>query len=277
MAIDLDAVREEIKNNEVIYFPSSFNHLKDHCGFRPGILHVLIGPKGGGKSSLIKSWLLELLSQKRRVFLHLSEESTKQYLMAVVKALDSNVKNHDAIEEATQGLVVQSENSFDNQYQQKEMISSLEYDLRSAEAEILFIDNFTTSVMSRQGIGAEAEEITKLRALAEKLNIPVIIIAHTSKDYRNKEIAIGENVRGNMTISNTGAIIYTINSKLDHPEQPTVVLVDKSRYHSKAHKSYYRIQFDKTDGIYYQDTKISLETANNYWKEKKERKWAPKI
>jgi archaellum biogenesis ATPase FlaH len=272
LSTEIDDILEAQTEIDTVYFKSNFKHLQDHNGHRPGELAALIGSKGSGKSTLLRSWILETLLLKKKTFLHLSEEVAPKYLMPIGKALIGVLKNKEAAQDHLNYLHTQSEKHFDNQYEQTEMITGLEYRIREFGAELVIIDNFTTSVMSRQGVSKEAEYAQKLTFLAEKLNVPIIVVCHTTKAFKNTGIASGEDIRGNASMANTAGIVYTVNSKLDSTEKPSFILVDKSRYHGKAHKSIYRLQYDATDRVFYQDIKSDYETASGFWKAKKERK-----
>jgi len=272
LKIDPDAILEASEGFDKVVFASNFNHLKDHNGFRCGELHNLIGPKGGGKSSLVRTWLLECLLQKKRVLLHLSEETPEKYLVPIFRALKNVLKDEIKARDYLSQVYVQSEKSFDNQYQKIELVNAIEYRARETGADIIFHDNFTTSIMSLQGVAKEAEYAHKMSHLAEKLNKPMIVLSHTAKQFKNTTFATGEDVRGNATLPNTASVVYVINSLLSHPEKPSFVLIDKSRYHSKANKQVYRIQYDLKDGIFYSDARSSFQAMADYWKVKKERR-----
>jgi len=272
LKIDPDAILEASEGFDKVGFKSNFSHLMDHNGFRCGELHNLIGPKGGGKSSLVRTWLLETLLQGKKPFLHLSEETPEKYLVPIYRALRNVLKDDFKAKDFLNNISVQSEKSFDNQYQKIELVDKLEYRVRETGSDIVFHDNFTTSIMSLQGVSKEAEYAHKMSHLAEKLNKPIIVLSHTAKQFKNTTYATGEDVRGNATLPNTASVVYVINSLLSHPEKPSFVLVDKSRYHSKANKQVYRIQYDSKDGIFYSDARSSFQAMADYWKVKKERR-----
>ena len=46
------------------YHDSQFEFLKIHNGFRPGELHMVIAPMGGGKSTLIRTMIYDQLKFK---------------------------------------------------------------------------------------------------------------------------------------------------------------------------------------------------------------------
>src|SRR5688500_17169047 len=97
MIINLEeSKKRNIERKKIIHFPSTLNHLRDHNGFRPGELHSLVGVKGGGKSTVFRSWICECLHNEKRVFVRLSEEKSQDYLDEIVENL-GRVMNVDGL------------------------------------------------------------------------------------------------------------------------------------------------------------------------------------
>lgn len=233
-----------------IHFPSALNHLRDHNGFRPEELHVLIGPKGGGKSSLFRTWIAECLFNEKRVYTRLSEERAQAYQDEIVVNLAKGMPNVDGLE----SLKIDSEMDM-TEGKGAEYFDDLTLRIRNFAADILFFDNFTTSELSEGNIGLQGKNARALRMMALKLKIPVIVACHTEKGFKSGSIATGDNARGNMTLSNMAAYIYSIN--VVQKNKPAVLFVDKARHHTESNKSLYLVDFEPKVGLYIGDKKSS--------------------
>lgn len=253
----------ERKNN--IFFPSTLNHLRDHNGFRPGELHMLVGVKGGGKSSLFRSWIAEALFNFKRVYLRLSEEKAQDYQDEIIENLARASFKVDGMDN------LKTDSELDLRYDEhgNQYFDDLRINLRNFAADILFFDNFTTSELTDCNIQIQGKNAKALRNLAQKLRIPVIVATHTSKGFKGTSIASGDDSRGNMTLANTAAYIYSINVIFDHPKKPTILYVDKARHHSNSNKALYELNFNAKTGLFVGDEKTSRSQVTNYLKDAK--------
>jgi len=247
-----ESKKRNIERKELIYFPSSMNHLRDHNGFRPGELHVLVGVRGGGKSTLFRTWICECLSQGKRVFVRLSEEKSRDYQDEVVESM-GRVMDVDGMD----NLKTDSELELKFDQHGAQYFDDLRILVMNFRADILFFDNFTTSELSDGNVMLQGKNAKFLRNIAQKLNIPVVVASHTSKGFKSNVIATGDDSRGNMTLVNTAAYVYSVNVFFSHPQKPTIVLVDKARHHSISNKSLYGLTFEPRLGLYVKDEKCS--------------------
>jgi energy-coupling factor transporter ATP-binding protein EcfA2 len=251
--IDFDEAKARlaVKKNH-IEFPTNMNHLRDHSGFRPGEMHILIGVKGGGKSSLFRSWIAECLFHSKRVYIRLSEESSQDYMDEIVVNL-GRVMDVNGLET----LTVDSEKELKYDQTGNQYFDDLRIRLKTARAEIFFFDNFTTSELSDCNVMIQGKNAKALRDLSSRLGIPFIVASHTGKGFKGTTIATGDDARGNMTLVNTAPYVYSVNIFHEKPNSPTVLFVDKARHHSKSNKSFYQLTYNHETGLYIQDRKLS--------------------
>jgi hypothetical protein len=214
-------------------------------------MHLLVGTKGSGKSSLFRTWIAEALASGKNVFIRLSEDKTSDYTDELATFF-----NEEAFH-LFKNLTIESEMDLTDSEKQ-DYFADLEMKVKNAGADVIFFDNFTTSAISRKGIAAEADSAVKLRMLADKLEIPLVVAAHTEKGFKGNSVASGDNVRGNQTIANVAAYIYGITVFFNHPDKPTVIFTDKARHHSDSNKKYYRIEFNKSMNTYIKDWSLSI-------------------
>lgn len=253
MVLDLEQSKQ--RNDErkkFIHFPTNLVHLRDHNGFRPGELHTLIGVKGGGKSTIFRTWISECLFHGKRVFIRLSEEKSRDYQDDIVENLGRVIDVN-----GLDSLKIDSELELTYDQHGSQYFDDLRITLLNFKADILFFDNFTTSELSDGNVSLQGKNAKALRNIAQKLNIPVIVASHTSKGFKGNTIATGDDARGNMTLVNTAAYVYTINVLFNHPQKPTVLYIDKARHHSESNKNFYGLDYKKEFGLFVADRKLS--------------------
>jgi energy-coupling factor transporter ATP-binding protein EcfA2 len=233
-------------------FPTQYCHLGDHFGFRPGELHALIGPKGGSKSTLFRTWIAECVFHKKNVYCRLSEERSIDYQDEIVERLSQVLPDVDGLP----NLMIDSEMELMYDQHGAQYFDDLKIQLRNFRADILFLDNFTTSELSDCNVQIQGQNAKKLRFLAEKLRIPVVVATHTVKGFKSNSIASGDDSRGSMTLVNTAAYVYSINVFFEHPQRPAILFTDKARHHSEANKKHYLLNYNEKLGFYSSDKRI---------------------
>lgn len=238
MSVYTEAEQRVKDNIETRHFRSRFKHLQSHNGFRPGELHTFIAEKGGGKSTLMRAWIIDCLLDGKKVFLRLSEEKSQVYRDSIILGM-----GHDA-EKYIDNLIIDSENELSRSVLGEHYMDELTKKIIVKAPDIFVLDNFTTSVLSRANPAKQEEFASDLRQIAMDQNIAVIVAAHTEKGFNKKRgIVTGDNIRGNMTLSNTAAYIYTLTIFHDLPEKPSLLLIDKARYHSQANKKLFLLEY----------------------------------
>lgn len=252
-----ESKKRNAERKAFITFPSNMMHLKDHNGFRPSELHALVGVKGGGKSTIFRTWISECLFHEKRVYVRLSEEKSQDYQDEIIETL-GRVMPVDGL----MSLKIDSELELSHDQHGAQYFDDLTVRLRAFKADILFFDNFTTSELSDCPVTLQGQNAKKLRNLSIKLKIPIVVATHTIKGFKANTIASGDDSRGSMTLVNTAAYVYTINVIFGHQQKPTILFVDKARHHSDSNKSYYRLEYNKTLGLFVEDKKVGkLELA----------------
>ena len=264
MSIVSEAVDRNNKKKYTEHFRSKFAHLMIHNGFRPCELHTFIAEKGGGKSTLVRAWVVELLAQGKKVYIRLSEEYAQSYRDDIVTFFS------EATGEMTKNLFIDSELELPPKELGPGYMAALKARIIRSGAQILILDNFTTSDLSRTTPAAQERLAVELRRLAHDSDIPVIVVAHTEKGFdKNRGIATGDNIRGNMTLSNTAGYIYTLTVYHSLPGKPTVLFIDKARHHPEANKRIFFLTYDQQLSTYTRDCMATREDLKEIMKEAK--------
>ena len=94
---DTELMETKDRLNKKLFY-SSLHVFNDHNGLRPGELHLIVAPSGGGKSTFVRTLIFQLLTASK-VFLYLSEEARETYVHGLNEAFigavsNSSHKNH---------------------------------------------------------------------------------------------------------------------------------------------------------------------------------------
>jgi ABC-type Mn2+/Zn2+ transport system ATPase subunit len=91
--INPENFKQRKEDNETFFYQAtSFNFLDDHYGFRPGKVHMFVGPTGGGKSSLVRT-ILNKMCSSHKILCLTTEESVDD--LETTMAYAKEKINHD--------------------------------------------------------------------------------------------------------------------------------------------------------------------------------------
>lgn len=218
--------QEELRQERLSFiFNTQLEFLKSHCGYRPGKVHIILGPTGGGKSTLVKTLLVDLVMQleNRNALLILTEERVKDFHSSMSDFPCQNLK--------WLKLRIKTEKEIYDGRNPEFFIQRLSEWIEKDQTKIVFYDNITTSKYYMDKI----PEIQSIFAenlkdkLCQKFDIPFVLIAHTKPEVTvNHHKIIGpEDLRGCKSTSNLAEFLYTIQ----------VIDVEKHRFqYLKGHK-----------------------------------------
>jgi hypothetical protein len=227
-------------------FPSKFHFLKNSMGLRQGQYHLFLGETGSGKTSLIRSVMCEVCTFAQVCWLS-TEEGFEDFKwkMAGGDIDEFHKKNISFIME------------MDEYKDLKDYFSQLESFLVKSGSEALFFDNYTTSWLSRQPVWVQELAPRYILDLAKKLNIPIVVIAHTKKaSFQSvNELMDADSVRGNQTLVNRAPYLHIMQTWKDEAGRWYPLIRNrKARFHDQDRM--YALHYDGRSGEYVGDREI---------------------
>ena len=178
---------EELKflNDErnTIDFKSMFTFLSVHNGWRNGEIHTIMGVAHGGKTTFLRSLLLDVLANNlnKKIGIWLSEEKTSDLKVELSKIKKMPISYYDRIF---------CRSNLENNGE--DTLNHIRIFLEATKPDILFMDNISTWPLY-EGLkpGHQAKIIFQIKELADKLNIPIVIIVHTGSTPVTADAATG--------------------------------------------------------------------------------------
>lgn len=266
LGFDEDEISKRKLENETFYSErTGFKFHDDHFGLRPGCFHTLLGPAGKGKSTLIQSLILKW-AKTQTVLLYLTEEDRKaietKFAMMEPNPYYLSTKLHLVFE---QELMKATSPDYAEGF-----IRLLDAKLRSSAAKVLVLDNITTSAFYER-INNTMAMLSGLRHLAEKFQIPVVILCHPKKGTNeSRGLMNSDDCRGSASLGLKSDYFYILyraqqTSMSGAVMVGTFIYVEKSRYH-KNQGSVYRLDYDAGLQRYTKDNPVPFDSFKEFMK-----------
>ena len=268
----LSGIFDLLKEREKIHFYSDFKFLNAHRGHRPGNLHLYLGVAHGGKSTLIRSLILDALKRvgkDKKVLVWLSEETENDFLIEFSMAL-KGFDQKDA-EIIFKKLLIHSELSFSKHFKNETMGTKFNYfkdAINKPEVDIIFFDNITTSCFYMdQQIETQSFFIKEIKEVIGESRKPLIFVAHTGADVtENSHRLINMNdIRGCKSIINVVQYCYILQRFHINEFYFPTLRITKHRGQTVDEKMYY-ITFDKEKNLYIEDRHLDFEEMKDNFK-----------
>lgn len=238
------------KGLKQVHFASKFGFLNAHNGFRRGCMHLALGTTGGGKSTLTRSMLRDLIfnpENKIHVGIWLSEETIDDYKAQLAQGMPSHDKllNTEALSELDSPGMTE--------------LGFFEW-LEFNKPDVVIFDNITTSkfYMDKRP-DAQAAFSTKLKSITKRLNIAMVVIAHTDSNVSDSQKGIINinQIRGAKTICNLVEFAYILQRfEVGTGYFPTLRIV-KSRSQTLIH-NLYLLKYDPRLRSYTEDSPLDF-------------------
>lgn len=216
------------EESKKIHFSTNLPFLSAHKGWRRGNLHIFLGTSHGGKSTLLRTCLVDALSSnsgKTRVGLVLSEESKLDFLTEF---------NHSGkMGEILDRLFIVSEQDHPEKFSNaKDWFHQVKKMCDLGQIDILFFDNLTTAAMYEGATINDQKTICLgLKRMATTLNIPVVIVAHTGANITDSANGLIEmnDIRYSKMIVNLAQFFYIMQTFKQEDGRYTTLRITKHR------------------------------------------------
>jgi hypothetical protein len=269
---NLAGVLSLLKERETTFFYSDFNFLSAHKGHRPGNLHLYIGVAHGGKSTLIRSLILDALrkvQKNKKVVIWLSEETEQDFLIEFSMAMKF-FDQTDAIL-LYKKLRIYSEMNLSKHFKNESLTQKFNYfvnEINKEDVDIVFFDNVTTSEFYMdQDIETQSYFIKQLKEKTGAAKVPMVLVAHTGADItENSHRLISMNdIRGCKSIINLVQYCYILQRFHIADFYFPTLRITKHRGQTVENKMYY-IEFCKEKNLYIKDRAINFEEMKENFK-----------
>lgn len=241
-------------------------------GIRPRELSVFVGKQGQGKSTLCKTVAIECVISGHKVYMLLSEEDQAVYKSSMNDTLNkmTNFKAHEFVDK----IKLESMMDWGNDLLTiQNLLSRIESVINEHCPEMIIFDNFSTSFLESLSIAKQGEVIKELRNMAKIYDVAMVCVFHTAKGTdQYKKVLDGEDVRGNATATNAGSYNYIISNYKNGDVIETIVNLDKARYHSGAHKTFWKLEYHKEHEVFSSAEKVEYEYIKEIMNERNKKK-----
>ena len=217
--------------NDIVFIPTGIEHLDNSIGGIPqGMVTVITGATGCGKSTLVSQFCISALKIGKTVGIYSGE---------MIAGYVKDTMAHQCFTEeelSTVGgrceLSEKLKKKFDEEYGHKAYIfTSFNLELitqtvKARQLSLLVIDNLMTAINSTSNgdtaVGKneyqmQAQLVSKLVEMARRLNVAIILVAHSRKDNgipRANKTAVSD-ISGSADIGNLAALVIGCSRKDD--------------------------------------------------------------
>lgn len=259
--------RDEIMlRKKARHFPTHMKLLSNHNGLRRNKMHLLVAPTGVGKSTLVRTLLVDFLQNnpEMNVLLWLTEETRDDFVDEFSFALDDRT-----IEIASKRLKVISEQSMGMNETRNDVIKYVDEIVEHYDFDLIICDNITTSKLYLSATHTQQEQTASWLKNLCKNDLALFIIAHAGGSVQeNTSKLLDENdIRGNKTLPNLAEFLYIL--------QPMYVgnrlfqfLITKKHRGQQLHSKYIGVKYDKETSTFKESAFISFDEMKEIFKQR---------
>lgn len=236
--------------NDRMWIKTSYNFLMSHKGFRPGMLHGLLGLTSGGKTTMIRSLVMDFLhfsAEDDQVLLWLSEESRENYKNNISYSGFSNEEMHKKHKQVQLFSEVDS-----NKMSPQDKKKVIEDHLTHGNYKLMILDNISTSPLFGGSHKSYEAGVDWLKALAHKTNVAILIVMHTAKNTSQDKLIQPEDARNSGRLPNVCEYFYILQGFTVESQRHTFLRVAKHRNHNIV-DSLFDLQYSPKHRIFFKD------------------------
>ena len=237
-------------------WPSQFRFLNVYNGYRRGFAHVFLGNTHAGKSTLVRSLLLDAaMREDARILLYLSEESVNDFKteMAFVGKEVEFLKR----------ISIYSEQDDEPNQDLLEVMKALVYQV---EPNLVFLDNLTTCFQYNNGGPNTQGAISQgLKRMFSGEGIPWVTFLHTAKGANDpRRLVTTDDVRGVQSLVNEAQFCAGVN-KIEDPDGvvTSILRILKHRGQTVVDKNY-RLNYSTRSRVYTDDNAVNMDRLKEW-------------
>lgn len=250
-------------------FLSHFNFLRSHRGWRDGCIHTLMGAASGGKTTMVKSIMVDLLENARdkgNIGVFLSEQDLGSFLLDMNTTGYRNQDQLDRMHVRSQ----QDDYVYDATDTPEKLLKYLEVFIKENDLKFLVMDNLTT-IAAYEGANVQKQSwiAFQVKKLAKKFNIPFLVVAHVGSGITEgaNHLIDQNHIRGSRVWTNISEYFY-IMQRFDIGETIFQTLrICKHRNHEVATKMY-QFKYHSLTRMYVQDIALSFVKFKEIYKQR---------
>ena len=254
---------ERMAKRKTRQFPTNIKLFSNHNGLRRNKMHLLIAPTGVGKSTFVRTMIIDFIEHnpEMKVLLWLTEETKEDFEDEFAFGMS------DKVAENSENLHVISEQSMGENETASDVYRSLNDVIEHFNYDLIIIDNLTTSKLYLGSSPKEQEHAAGwLKGLC-KNDLALFVIAHSGGSVQeNSSKLLDENdIRGNKTLPNLAEFLYIL--------QPFYVgnrlfqfLITKKHRGQPIHSKYIGVKYDKETNTFKESAFVAFEELKKVFK-----------
>lgn len=255
---DRDVI-EARKYKESYEFKTDLNFLKQHKGFKRQSLHTFVGKSGKGKTTIIRTLILDFLKNnpEKNIFLWISEETAEDLKREMMdyKDIFFNKDSRLYIEVEKKGQEEKSEYFFKRMYEA----------VTVERCDLILFDNITTSSVYK-GNPSYQENVTEdLKQFVIDMNVSMVVIAHTKKSMNQHSLITAEDVNGSQELIKITPYLYILQMFEIGNSKKQTLHVEKCRAFDIIN-SFYHLPYCKQTRCYEGDGPIEFEVIRQWFR-----------
>lgn len=231
---------------------SALPWVASHKGHRDGCVHLYLGERGKGKSTMTRTLVNDACLHDEEVDLWLSEETVDEFV--------TELSHSHGAEMIMPKLKIYSEKTMaiqlDRQgvpFKDHERIISQKFGEVINASKFFFFDNITTSlVYDGKHPNIQAEIGRRLSVIAAKNRIPLVLFAHTG-DLK-KGLMSSDDIRGSRDVANKAHFLYLVQQFNIGERKFSTLRIEKSRTQTPTH-SMFQLWYDSNAKMFTSQSK----------------------
>ena len=253
-------LENQLLRQQTVEIKSSFNFLNQVNGLKPGSVSVVLGTTSSGKSTFMRSIIINTLNRNRfkKIVCYLSEETVSEYTLELFKAT-RGVDFQDRLK------IYSEQDCKTDQEKSAMMRKAFEED-----ADIIIFDNITTSALYDGRTPQHQSKFSnRLKSYAKKTSKALLCVAHTdgSVSKRMDRMISSSNIRGSKSLSNIAEFFYIIHQMDSGGYLHSYLQIEKHRGQNPDSKLF-MMNYNRDKNIYTSDMETSFDSFKKTFKER---------